>query len=51
MAPPRSSPKAAPIKPKDSKAEITWETFKLAIGYSKNADKYDIDGKWPKFSR
>ena len=37
------------IKPKDSKAEITWETFKLAIGYSKNADKYDIDGKWPKF--
>jgi uncharacterized protein YdgA (DUF945 family) len=36
------------IKPKDSKAEITWETFKLAIGYSKNADKYDIDGKWPK---
>jgi len=37
------------IKPKDSKAEISWETFKLAIGYSKNADKYDIDGKWPKF--
>jgi uncharacterized protein YdgA (DUF945 family) len=36
------------IKPKDSKAEITWETFKLAIGYSKNADKYDIHGKWPK---
>ena len=31
-----------------SKAEITWETFKLAIGYSRNADKYDIDGKWPK---
>ena len=37
------------IKPKDSKAEITWETFKLAIGYSKNADKFDLDGKWPKF--
>jgi len=37
------------IKPKDSKAEITWDTFKLAIGFSKNADKYDIDGKWPKF--
>ena len=37
------------IKPKDSKAQITWDTFKLAIGFSKNADKYDIDGKWPKF--
>src|SRR5690349_8179564 len=37
------------IKPKDSKAEITWDTFKLEIGFSKNADKYDIDGKWPKF--
>ena len=36
------------IKPKDSKAEITWETFKLAIGYSRNLDGYDIDGKWPK---
>jgi uncharacterized protein YdgA (DUF945 family) len=38
------------IKPKDSKAEISWETFKLAIGYSKNADKYDVDGKWPKLA-
>jgi uncharacterized protein YdgA (DUF945 family) len=38
------------IKPKDSKSEITWETFKLAIGYSKNADDYDVDGKWPKFT-
>jgi uncharacterized protein YdgA (DUF945 family) len=37
------------IKPKDSKAEITYDTFKLAIGFSKDADKYDIDGKWPKF--
>ena len=37
------------IKPKDSKEEITWDTFKLAVGYSKNADDYDIDGKWPKF--
>src|SRR5688572_5005739 len=36
------------IKPKDSKAEISWDTFKLAIGYSKDADKYDLDGKWPK---
>jgi uncharacterized protein YdgA (DUF945 family) len=38
------------IKPKDSKAEVSWDTFKLAIGYSKNADHYDIDGKWPKFA-
>ena len=37
------------IKPKDKKAEISWETFKLAIGYSHDADRYDIDGKWPKF--
>ena len=35
------------IKP-DSKSEISWETFKLAIGYSRDADKYDLDGKWPK---
>jgi uncharacterized protein YdgA (DUF945 family) len=36
------------INPKDSKSEITWDTFKLAVGYSSNLDKYDIDGKWPK---
>ena len=35
------------IKP-DSKSEISWETFKLAIGYSRDADEYDLDGKWPK---
>lgn len=35
------------IKP-DSKSEISWETFTLAIGYSRDADKYDLDGKWPK---
>ena len=35
------------IKP-DSKSEISWETFKLAIGYSRDADNYDLDGKWPK---
>ncbi len=34
------------IKP-DNKTEISWETFKLAIGYSHDADKYDMDGKWP----
>ena len=38
------------IKPDDSKTEISWETSKLAIGYSKNADKFDLDGKWPKFT-
>jgi uncharacterized protein YdgA (DUF945 family) len=32
---------------KDGKAEVSWETFKLAIGYSRNADKYDIDGELP----
>ncbi|HEV7609551.1 MAG TPA: YdgA family protein [Steroidobacteraceae bacterium] len=36
------------IKPKGEKVEISWDTFKLAIGYSKNADTYDMDGKWPK---
>ena len=35
------------IKP-DSKSEISWETLKLALGYSRDADKYDLDGKWPK---
>jgi uncharacterized protein YdgA (DUF945 family) len=37
------------IKPKDSKSEISWDTFKIALGYSANLDKYDLDGKWPKF--
>jgi uncharacterized protein YdgA (DUF945 family) len=36
------------IKPKDSKATITYDTLKLAVGFSKNADQYDLDGKWPK---
>lgn len=36
------------IKPKDSKATITYETLKLAVGFSKDADKYDLDGQWPK---
>jgi len=36
------------IKPKDDKSEITWDTAKLAIGYSRDADKYDMDGQWPK---
>ncbi len=37
------------ITPKDGKASVSWETFTLAIGYSGNADKYNMDGKWPKF--
>ena len=39
--------KGRTIKP-DPKSEISWETFELAIGYSRDADKYDLDGKWPK---
>jgi uncharacterized protein YdgA (DUF945 family) len=37
------------IAPKDAKAEFSWDTFKVSVGYSRNADKYDLDGKWPKF--
>ena len=37
------------IKP-DSKSEISWETLKLALGYSRDADKYDLDGTWPKIT-
>jgi uncharacterized protein YdgA (DUF945 family) len=36
------------IKPKDSDVAITYDTLKLAVGFSKDADKYDLDGKWPK---
>jgi uncharacterized protein YdgA (DUF945 family) len=36
------------LTPKDSKVEVSWETLKIAFGYSKDADKYDVDGKWPK---
>jgi uncharacterized protein YdgA (DUF945 family) len=35
------------IKP-EKKVEISWETFKFAIGYSHNADTFDLDGKWPR---
>jgi uncharacterized protein YdgA (DUF945 family) len=36
------------IKPKGGKAEISWETAKLAIGYTHDADSFDMDGQWPK---
>lgn len=36
------------IKPAKGKTEVSWETFKVAIGYSRNADSFDLDGKWPK---
>jgi uncharacterized protein YdgA (DUF945 family) len=36
------------IKPEKDKVEISWETFKFAVGYSHNADTLDLDGKWPK---
>ena len=37
------------ITPKGGKADISWDTFKVAMGYSRNFDSYDLDGKWPKF--
>jgi uncharacterized protein YdgA (DUF945 family) len=36
------------IKPKNGKTEISWETAKLAIGYSHDADAFNMDGGWPK---
>lgn len=30
-------------------AEVSYETFKLAVGYGRNLDTYDVDGKMPKF--
>ncbi|HEU5135308.1 MAG TPA: YdgA family protein [Steroidobacteraceae bacterium] len=35
------------IKP-DAMKEVTWDTFRLSVGYSRKLDRYDIDGKWPK---
>jgi hypothetical protein len=32
------------IKPKDSEGEFTYDTFKLSVGLTGNADKYDVDG-------
>ena len=32
---------------KDDDTEVTYETFKLAVGVSKNGDSYDVDGKLP----
>ena len=36
------------IKPAQGKTEFSWETFKVALGYSRNADAFELDGKWPK---
>jgi uncharacterized protein YdgA (DUF945 family) len=30
-------------------AEVSYETFKLAVGYGRDLDTYDVDGKLPKF--
>ena len=32
------------IKPKEDEGEFTYETFKMSVGVSGNADKYDVDG-------
>jgi uncharacterized protein YdgA (DUF945 family) len=37
------------IKTKDDDDEISYDTVKLALGYGRNGDSYDIDGKMPKF--
>jgi uncharacterized protein YdgA (DUF945 family) len=37
------------ITTKDDDDEISYDTLKLAIGYGRNGDSYDIDGKMPKF--
>jgi uncharacterized protein YdgA (DUF945 family) len=37
------------VTPKNGKGTITYDTFKLAVGFGKNGDSYDFDGKWPKF--
>lgn len=34
------------VKEKD--VEFTYDTFKLSVGYSRNADSYDIDGGLPR---
>jgi len=31
----------------DEDVDFTYETFKMSVGLSRNADKYDIDGKLP----
>jgi len=35
------------IRP-EGKAEITWETFKVSVGASRKAERFDVEGKWPK---
>ena len=37
------------IRPPAGKEEFSWETQEIAVGYSRDADKFDYDGKWPKF--
>jgi uncharacterized protein YdgA (DUF945 family) len=34
---------------KEEGADVSYETFKLAVGYSRNLDSYDMDGGLPKF--
>lgn len=33
---------------KDKDVDFTYDTFKMSVGFSRNADSYDIDGSLPK---
>jgi uncharacterized protein YdgA (DUF945 family) len=33
---------------KDKNTDVTYDTFKMAVGFSRNADSYDIDGGLPR---
>jgi uncharacterized protein YdgA (DUF945 family) len=34
---------------KSGGSEISWDDFAMSVGYSKNADHMDFEGKWPRF--
>jgi uncharacterized protein YdgA (DUF945 family) len=36
------------VKTKNGDGEVSYDTFKVAVGFGKNLDSYDFDGKWPK---
>jgi uncharacterized protein YdgA (DUF945 family) len=37
------------VKVKGEPGELSWDKFKVAIGYSHNLDDIDLVGKWPRF--
>jgi uncharacterized protein YdgA (DUF945 family) len=36
------------VKNAAEKSEVSYDDFRLRVGYSRDADEFDVDGKWPR---